>query len=78
MKLEINNVSKSYGKTKALVGFSARLTPGIYALLGPNGSGKSTLMNIITQNLKADEGVITFDGEDITKMGARVRIQFTA
>jgi len=73
MKLEIENVSKSYGKTKALVGFSATLTPGIYALLGPNGSGKSTLMNIITQNLRADGGVITFDGEDITKMGARFR-----
>ena len=73
MELNINNVSKSYGKTKALVGFTARLTPGIYALLGPNGSGKSTLMNIITQNLKADGGVITFDGEDITKMGARFR-----
>ncbi len=73
MELKIENVSKSYGKTKALVGFTATLTPGIYALLGPNGSGKSTLMNIITQNLASDEGHIYFDGEDITKMGARFR-----
>jgi len=73
MELKFDNVSKSYGKTKALVGFSATLTSGIYALLGPNGSGKSTLMNILTQNLRADEGGIYFDGENTSKMGARFR-----
>lgn len=73
MKLEFEKISKSYGKTRALTGFSAVLEPGVYALLGPNGSGKSTLMNILTDNLKADEGRITFDGEDVLKMGARFR-----
>lgn len=73
MKLEFEKISKSYGKTRALAGFSAVLEPGVYALLGPNGSGKSTLMNILTDNLKADEGRITFDGEDVLKMGARFR-----
>lgn len=73
MKLEFEKISKSYGKTRALTGFSAVLEPGVYALLGPNGSGKSTLMNILTDNLKADEGRITFDGEDVLKMGSRFR-----
>ena len=77
MKLTINNVSKAYGSTKALQHFTADLEPGIYALLGPNGSGKSTLMNIITDNLKSDEGEILFsDGgepENILKMGVRFR-----
>lgn len=73
MKLEFEKISKSYGKTRALAGFSAVLEPGVYALLGPNGSGKSTLMNILTDNLKADEGRITFDGEDVLKMGSRFR-----
>ena len=73
MELEFKNVTKSYGKTKALTGFSARLEPGVHALLGPNGSGKSTLMNILTDNLKADSGSILFDGEDVLKMGARFR-----
>ncbi len=77
MKLTINNVSKSYGSNKALQHFTADLEPGIYALLGPNGSGKSTLMNIITDNLKSDEGTITFsdggDPENILKMGVRFR-----
>ncbi len=73
MKLTFDKISKSYGKTKALIEFSAELEPGIYALLGPNGSGKSTLMNILTDNLKADSGKITYDGEDILKMGVRFR-----
>ena len=66
MKLILNNISKSYGSTLALNGFSAVLEPGIYALLGPNGSGKSTLMNIITDNLGADSGEILYsdNGEE--------------
>ncbi len=73
MLLEFNNISKSYGHTRALVDFSARLGPGIHALLGPNGSGKSTLMGILTDNIKADSGSIVFNGEDTLKMGARFR-----
>ncbi len=79
MRLSISNISKSYGKNRALSDFSAELEPGIYALLGPNGSGKSTLMNILTDNLSADEGKIFFrdseNGEmrDVKKMGAEFR-----
>lgn len=73
MQLEFVNVSKAYGKNQALAGFSAVLEPGVHALLGPNGAGKSTLMNILTDNLKADEGQILLDGADIRKMGARFR-----
>lgn len=58
MKLHINNLNKDYGKVKALKGFSATLTQGIYGLLGPNGAGKSTLMNIIADNLKADKALL--------------------
>ncbi len=71
--LKINELSKSYGNNLALNKFSYRFEHGVYALLGPNGSGKSTLMNIITQNLKYDEGEINLDGEDTGKMGARFR-----
>ena len=66
-------MNKDYGKVKALKGFSATLTQGIYGLLGPNGAGKSTLMNIIADNLKADKGSITLNDEDIISMGHRYR-----
>lgn len=73
MELQLQNISKFYGKNKALSDFSMTFTAGIYALLGPNGSGKSTLMNIITDNLKANSGNIFFDGENVRKMGGRFR-----
>ena len=78
MTLNINAVTKAYGNNLALNQFSAAFEPGIYALLGPNGSGKSTLMNILTDNLKADSGEITYtDGfdntENILHMGVRFR-----
>jgi len=73
MELRFENVTKSYGSNLALDRFTAKLEPGIYALLGPNGSGKSTLMNILTDNLAADSGRILFDGVDIRKLGVRFR-----
>jgi ABC-2 type transport system ATP-binding protein len=78
MKLKLNDVTKSYGSNLALSGFTAIFTPGIWPLLGPNGSGKSTLMNIITDNLKADRGEITYvpdsgEEENALKMGVRFR-----
>ncbi len=73
MILHFEQVDKSYGKNHALDHFTATLTNGIYALMGPNGSGKSTLINILTDNLKADSGTITYDGENIRKMGVRFR-----
>lgn len=73
MKLEIQNLSKSYGEKKALSHVSLTLTPGVYGLLGPNGAGKSTLMNIITDNVRLDSGEICFNGESIFKMGKRFR-----
>jgi len=78
MTLSIQNISKSYGTNLALDNFTATLDAGIYALLGPNGSGKSTLMNILTDNLKADSGKITYSadgnvGENVLDMGMRFR-----
>ena len=78
MQLTFNDVSKSYGSNLALQNFSATMEPGIYALLGPNGAGKTTLMNILTDNLRADAGYITFEApgiptEDIKKLGVRFR-----
>lgn len=73
MTLHFEKVDKSYGKNHALCEFTATLTPGIYALMGPNGSGKSTLINILTDNLKADSGEISYNGENIIKMGVKFR-----
>ncbi len=72
-EIKIDCISKSYKTVKALDGFSCVLKNGVCALLGPNGSGKSTLMNILTQNLKQDEGEIFVDGVNIKDMGMSYR-----
>ena len=71
--LEIRNLSKSYGKKVALNNINLKFDNGLYGLLGPNGAGKSTLMNTITDNLKADNGEILWNGMDYQKLGVKYR-----
>lgn len=62
--LEIKNLSKSYGRTKALDNLNLTIDRGqIYGILGPNGSGKTTTLGIILDILKQDSGTFEwFDG----------------
>ena len=73
MILEIQNLTKSYGKHMALNQVSLSLTPGVYALLGPNGAGKSTLMNLIAGNIRQDYGKICYDGKTTEALGREFR-----
>lgn len=64
--LEINNLTKKYGKFLALDGVNLSLGEGkIVGLLGPNGSGKTTLMKCVAGLLTPDGGSITVDGKPI-------------
>lgn len=71
--LELENLSKNYGKKTALSHVTFTLESGLYGLLGPNGAGKSTLMQIITDNLLPDEGQVLWNGENARKMGESYR-----
>lgn len=67
MNLQLTNISKSFGPTKALTRVSLNVRPGeVHALCGENGAGKSTLMNILGGNLRPDEGEIVIDGKQLT------------
>ncbi len=55
--LNIRNLSKNYGRIKALDNLNLEVKRGnIYGILGPNGSGKTTTLGIILSILKADSG----------------------
>lgn len=59
MIIEVNKVSKSYGKQSVLKEVSFSIAqPSIVALVGPNGSGKSTLLNAMVNQLDIDSGEI--------------------
>lgn len=64
MSIEINHITKFYGKQKALDDVSFEVRQGeMLGFLGPNGAGKSTLMKIITGFLQADSGKILINGQ---------------
>ena len=71
--LELNNISKKYGRVTALKSVNITLGSGIYALLGPNGSGKSTMMNIISGILPPSGGEILYNGQGIRSLGTAYR-----
>ncbi len=63
--IQLNNVTKTYGKTTVIENLSLTIETGqVYALLGKNGVGKSTLINMIIDLIKIDNGTITILNED--------------
>ena len=73
MELTINDLSKEYGRKKAVNHFSAKLTNGVYGLLGANGAGKTTLMRIICDVQTETKGAIFFNGKNIHDLGEKYR-----
>ncbi len=63
MQLEINSISKKYGKKIVLDNFTLTLSKGVYGLLGPNGAGKTTLIGIITGLIAPESGFVKYTDE---------------
>lgn len=66
--ITVENLSKSYGRIRALTGVSFDIEPGeVIGLLGPNGAGKTTLMKILTGYLEPDGGDVNVRGIDVVR-----------
>lgn len=69
--LEVENVAKGFGGVRAVDGATLGVSRGsITGLIGPNGAGKSTLVGLISGSARVDEGVVRFNGKDITNAPA--------
>ena len=67
--IELQNVYKNYGLTKALIDVSFSIEKGeIIGFVGPNGAGKSTAMKIITTYTAPTSGTATIGGYDVLKI----------
>lgn len=65
MKLEVNNLKKSFGEKEVLHGISFSIESGrALGLLGRNGAGKTTTIRILMDVFKANEGSIMLDGKE--------------
>lgn len=63
-RLDIQDLSRSFGETRALRSATLRVAPGeIHSLAGENGSGKSTLIKILSGVLRPDSGTLTWEGD---------------
>ena len=64
--LEMKNVTKTFGKFKALDDLCLTVPKGsVYGLVGPNGAGKSTAIRLMTGVYQQDSGSITMEGMPI-------------
>lgn len=74
MSIQVNNITKLYGKQKALNEVSFEVAKGeIIGFLGPNGAGKSTMMKIITCFIPPTSGTVSVCGYDVNDQSIDVR-----
>ena len=73
--IEIDQLTKSYGGTRAVDGISFTSGRGVVGLLGPNGAGKTTLLRMVATVLAPDSGSLSLLGLDPADPGERTEIR---
>ena len=72
--IEANNLSRSYGRVRAIVGVNLTIASGEkVVLIGPNGSGKTTLIKLFSTLIRPTSGTLKFFGRDASSEGASLR-----
>ncbi len=72
--IEIENISKQFGKVKALDNVYLEIKQGeCFGLIGPDGAGKTTLFRILTTLITADAGKARVNGFDVEKDYLEIR-----
>ena len=72
--IEVNHVSKSYGKVQALDDVSFTVGKGeVFGLIGPDGAGKTSMYRILCTLLKPGQGNATVDGFDVVRQMTDIR-----
>ncbi|MBR6391397.1 MAG: ABC transporter ATP-binding protein [Lachnospiraceae bacterium] len=80
--LELKNIHKTFNpgtvnEKTALCGLDLKLNEGDFVtVIGGNGAGKSTMLNAIAGVWQVDEGTITIDGDDVTKLPEHKRAKY--
>ena len=72
--IEVNNISKHYGKVQALNNVSFSVKKGeVFGLIGPDGAGKTSMYRILCSLLLPDNGTAIVDGFDVVQQMKEIR-----
>ena len=72
--IEVNGISRSYGRVKALQDVSFAVGKGeVFGIIGPDGAGKTSMYRILCTLLLADAGTATVDGFDVVTQMKEIR-----
>ncbi len=72
--IEVNNLTKYYGKARGIVDVSFNVEEGeIYGFIGPNGAGKSTTIRLFCSLIYPTSGSAKIFGKDCIKHGPEIR-----
>ena len=72
--IEVNNISKRYGKVQALNNVSFSVKKGeVFGLIGPDGAGKTSMYRILCSLLLPDNGTAIVDGFDVVQQMKEIR-----
>jgi len=76
IQLRVQNLSIAFGGVQALMNVSLDVKKGeIFSIIGPNGAGKTVLLNCINGLYRPQEGVIDFEGREITHLRPHKRAE---
>ncbi|MBV9793635.1 MAG: ABC transporter ATP-binding protein [Actinobacteria bacterium] len=75
MNIELDDLTRRFGKTYAVAGVTMEAGPGVFGLLGPNGAGKTSLLRMMATVLPPTSGRLQLLGRDPGSYGPRREIR---
>ncbi len=75
MNIDIDQLTRRFGRTQAVAGVDLRVGPGVFGLLGPNGAGKTSLLRMMATVLQPSSGSLRLLGRDPGRFDQRREIR---
>ena len=75
MNIDIDHLTRKFGRTQAVAGVDLQVGPGVFGLLGPNGAGKTSLLRMMATVLQPSSGSLQLLGRNPASYGPRREIR---